>query len=126
MRGKREGTMNISAWIKRIVLAFILVGVFAAPVLAGPYEDGVAAYRKGDFSTALRLYRPLAESGHIDAQFSLGGLYSEGKGVPQDQAEAMKWYRKSAVQGGTNAQTLLGAMYSEPTFPRWHSYRSQS
>jgi hypothetical protein len=100
--------MNFGAWIKWSVLAFILVGVFAAPVLAGPFEDGESAYHKGDFSAALRLFRSLADSGHLDAQFRLGVMYAEGKGVQKDYVEAMKWYRKAADQGDTNAQSLLG------------------
>ena len=36
---------------------------FATPLVAGPYEDGVAAYDAGDYAAAYRLQRPLAEEG---------------------------------------------------------------
>ena len=74
-------------------------------------EDGFAADARGDYATALRLLRPLAEKGDPVAQFNLGGLYADGAGVPQDYAEAVKWYRLAAEQGSAGAQNSLGAMY---------------
>ena len=35
----------------------------AVPANAGPYEDGVAAYNRGDYATALKIWRPFAEKG---------------------------------------------------------------
>jgi hypothetical protein len=85
----------------------------AAPVWAGPLEDGVAAYQRNDFVTALSLWRPLAEQGDAMAQGKLGLMYDLGRGVPQNYAEAVKWYRKAAEQGHAVPQTLLGYMYRE-------------
>jgi hypothetical protein len=73
---------------------------------------GYAAYQKGDYETALRLLRPLAASGDARAQFNLGVMYSEGQGVPQDDAEAGRWYRLSAEQGYAQAQYNLGLWYA--------------
>jgi len=39
---------------------------------------GVDAYDSGDFATALREFRPLAEQGVAFAQFSLGVMYAFG------------------------------------------------
>ncbi len=55
-------------------------------VRAGPLEDATAAYQHGDYATALRLSRPLAEQGHARAQITLGTMYAEGKGT-QDYKE---------------------------------------
>ena len=63
-------------------------------------------------SLAARLFRPLAEQGDALAQFGLGLMYRDGKGVPQDTQEAVKWYRKAAEQGNAQAQFNLGLMYS--------------
>ncbi len=71
----------------------------------------MAADQRGDYATALRERRPLAEQGNAEAQFNLGNMYRKGLGVPQDYAEAVKWYRKAAEQGYAEAQFNLGSMY---------------
>ena len=43
----------------------------------------------------------------------LGGMYHNGKGVPQDYAKAGHWYTKAAKQGIATAQYNLGAMYAK-------------
>jgi len=75
--------------------------------------DADAAYKRGDYATALRLLRPLAELLDLaQAQSNLGVMYDEGHGVPQDDAEAVKWYRLAAEQGYADAQLNLGAKYA--------------
>ncbi len=83
-----------------------------APAWAG-FDEGVAAYKRGDYATALREWLPLAEQGVAYAQFNLGVMYRNGQGVPQDDAETVKWYRKAAEQGVAGAQYNLGHMYDE-------------
>jgi hypothetical protein len=93
------------------VVALVLALSLAAPVAAGPLEDGKAAYDGGDYAHAFQLWRPLADQGDATAQTYLGVIYANGDGVPQDYAEAVKWYRKAANQGTAVAQLLLGTMY---------------
>jgi uncharacterized protein len=69
---------------KAAFVAVVLSVSISAPVAAGPFEDGVAAYSRGDYATALRLWRPLADQGVADAQFNLGLMYEDSEGVPQD------------------------------------------
>jgi uncharacterized protein len=92
-----------------LVLATMVLG--CVPGTAGPLEDGVAAYVRGDSETAVRILRPLAEQGDARAQYHLGTLYYAGAGVPQDYAEALKWFRLSADQGNPDGQGALGSMY---------------
>ncbi len=75
------------------------------------YGKGYAAYDSGDFATALREWRPLAEKGDYRAQYNLGGMYVNGLGVPQDYKTAVKWYTLAAEQGDASAQHSLGSMY---------------
>jgi hypothetical protein len=95
----------------RNALKVALVVLLVTVGCGGPFEDGAAAYYRGDYTTALRLIRPLAEQGDAAAQFWLGLMYDRGKGVPQDFAKAIKWYRLAADQGDAPAQRHLGAMY---------------
>ena len=72
---------------------------------------GQAAYMRGDYETALRELRPLAEDGHPEAQHHLGMMYGYGHGVQPDKAEAVKWLRLGASAGCLPAQRSLGFMY---------------
>ena len=74
--------------------------------------DATAADDRGDYSTAARLWRELAEHGDYYAQYRLGVMYGRGRGVPQDYAETVKWYRLTAEQGFEIAQYELGLMYN--------------
>ena len=65
----------------------------------------------GDYATALRLLRPLAERGNREAQYNLAVMYANGWGVPRDEAESNRWYRKAAEQGDASAQSLVGSAY---------------
>ena len=53
-----------------------------------------------------------AKLGDADAQFILGVMYANGRGVRQDDAQAVSWYRKAAEQGNAAAQSNLGFMYA--------------
>ena len=78
---------------------------------SGDFQKGLEAYYKGDYATALKEWKPLAEGGYIDAQYNLGIMYDNGKGVPQDYQEAVKWYRLAAEQGYSSAQHNIAYMY---------------
>ena len=55
--------------------------------------------------------RARAEAGLTEAQYDLGNMYRNGRGVPQGNAEAVHWYRLAADQGYVPALTNLGNMY---------------
>ena len=71
----------------------------------------MTAYQRGDYATAYKLWKLLADQGDALAQGLVAVMYDYGQGVPQDYAEAVKWYRKAADQGKANAQFNLGFMY---------------
>ncbi len=55
------------------------------------FQEGVDAYKRGDYDTALNTFRPLAEQGEAQAQFKLrvvwecpaGPFAESGSGKPQ-------------------------------------------
>ena len=96
-------------WLRAAALLLTIASSNAA--VAGPLEDGIAAYNKGDVKTALKLWLPLADQGNADAQVNLGVLYANGEGVPQSYDEALKWYHKAAEQSDVYALNNLGLMY---------------
>jgi hypothetical protein len=92
-----------------IFVAVLLLG--AAPALAGPLEDGLAAYKAREFDKAMQLLKPLADKNNPQAQEKIGRLYERGMGAPKDFTQAEYWYRKAAEQGDPAAQARLGFMY---------------
>ena len=88
--------------IKAGLVALVLSLSLAAPVTAGPFEDGSAAYERGDYATALMVYRPLADKGDAKAQYNLGIMYDTGQGVSQDYVQAHKWYNLSASRASAD------------------------
>jgi TPR repeat protein len=96
----------------KVISVMVLPLLLAAHGLTlGGIDEGVAAYNRGDYDTALWEWRSLAEQGDAGAQLNLGYMYDNGYGVPQDYKEAIKWYRRAAEQGNERAQYNLGLMY---------------
>lgn len=69
------------------------------------------AYLAGDYATALHEATPLARQGDADAQYLMGVMHAQGKGVPRDHGATAAWYRKAAEQGHGLAAFSLGFMY---------------
>ena len=98
------------------ILAALSISVLALTLIA-PWVPGQDPDRIAEI-----LRR--AEQGDVDAQFTLGTLYSfsqilfanGGRVGPQsDPAKAAKWYRLAAEQGFARAQHNLGLMYANGT-----------
>ena len=89
------------------ILVVLAVTWTPIAVVSGPLGDALDAYESGDYATTLRLFQPLAERGDAAAQYGLGVMYRNGKGVTQNKAEALRWYRKAAAKGQANAEAAL-------------------
>ncbi len=77
------------ALIAALCAGFILG--LTAPVGAG-MDEAAAAYHRGDYATVVRELRPLAEQGIAKAQYNLGFMYANGRGVSQDHVQAHMWF----------------------------------
>ena len=110
--------------LRGLMFAMLTLAVSIGTVFANPLEDASIAYQRGDYGTALRIWRPLADQGNAEAQSNLGFMYEKGNGVAQDFKEAVRLcrtcgspcasarrYRIAAHQGFATAQFLLGMMY---------------
>jgi TPR repeat protein len=75
--------------------------------LAGPWEDGMVAYNRGDYLPAIRLIRPLAEAGNPKAQNQIGLMYRKGEGTAQSPARAFMWFSLAAKRGDAKAKAGL-------------------
>src|SRR5262249_61388897 len=83
--------------LKHAFAAVLLMLGLAAPVAAGPLEDGYTAYTRGDFATAMRLMRPLADQGLVTAQTVVGLMYYFNYGG--GYLSAYMWFKLAGGQG---------------------------
>jgi TPR repeat protein len=88
-----------------LILAAQILG--SAGAFAGPWEDGMAAYNRGDYLPAIRLFRPLAEQGNAKAQSVLGVMYRRGQGVARSSVHAFVWFSRAAARGDKRAKEGL-------------------
>lgn len=95
--------------MKRFLLPLILL---AAPAFADEeaLARATAAIRDGRSAEAALIYRDLALAGDGAAQFNLGLLYLNGRGVPQSHAEALYWGWRARLTGVAEAQALIARM----------------
>ncbi len=96
------------------VVAFVLSlgSAPATPSWAGPLDDGIAAFQRGDFSAAKALFEPLAQNGDPVAQYYLGDLivrFATDKNKP----EGVIWLRQSAQAGVPDAMNQLATILAE-------------
>lgn len=98
---------------RSIAFAVLWLMLSQTPSVAQDFEKGLAAARAGNFAVAVAEWRPLANDGHVEAQFNLGAIYEAGFGVPKDAAEAAGWYALAAGQVHARAQYNLGVMYAD-------------
>jgi hypothetical protein len=83
-----------------------------APQVSSLTASASEAADRGDYATAIRLWRQLAERGHGASQYNLGEMYYSGKGVAQDYGAAVKWYQRAAERGVPEAQLDVGVAYA--------------
>jgi len=78
---------------------------------ASTFDKAQEAYDNEDYKKAAALMKPLAESGHMEAQTCLAVMYEDGDGVTQDANKALHWYKKAAMQGDVDSQLILAMSY---------------
>ena len=115
-RAKLAGLALIAA-----LCAAVLLGL-TAPAWAG-LDEAVAAYQRGDYASAFREFRPLAEQGNANAQYNLGIMYDNGQGVSQDYAGAglgrrssirLRIFRNSSLGTATSANWKVTSQADKP------------
>jgi hypothetical protein len=84
----------------------------------------VAAFHEAqeNYTEAAIWYRIGAELGDPNAEYGLGRLYEEGRGIPRDHQLMMKWYGQAARQGNlTTIQAVHN--WSEPACETYFMFR---
>jgi len=109
MRWRRKKPSNLSAgecMRKSALIGSIAMTLLlgAASAQAGPWEDGMVAYNRGDYLPAIRLFRPMAEQGNPKAQNQIGVMYRKGEGVQRSPTRAFMWFSFAAKRGDGQAK----------------------
>ncbi len=101
----------MSRVFSRLILA--VVSIVACAGVRADFQEGVEAYKSGNYLYAFDEFMALALGGDASAQYRLGVMYAKGQGVPQDDKQAASWYLKAAIQDDARAQFAIAEMYRE-------------
>ncbi len=105
--------------MKRSLLSSVaIVGLIAVSgclnvARAGEFEDGLAASKIGDYTTAAQDWKIAADQGSAEAEGNLAYLYMHEQGTPQDYIEAARLSEQSAQQGCALGEAVLAALYDD-------------
>ncbi len=104
-----------AAWKPSLVrfALFLAILTLSTHFAAAGFDEGMQAYRSGDYALAAKEWMPLAEKGDAKAQGQLARLYYGGLGLDKDRTLAVDWARKAAEQGDATGQNLLGVLYDQ-------------
>ncbi len=94
-------------------MKFLWIVILATGLWSGEFDTAVTEYNQGNYIKALDAFYVLAKEGHPKAQFNVGLIYANGKGVNKDSYQAMVWYKKAAKQGNAAAQYNLAKLISQ-------------
>lgn len=95
--------------IAAVIAAFAATATMA---LAGPFETGAEAFRRGDYQGAMNAWRNIAATDAM-VQNNIGIMYKGGRGVPRDYNMAVQWFSRSAANGNGFGQNNMGGMYRD-------------
>ena len=103
---------KIRSFHSKAVMGAMVAAVAAlCPGLArADVRDGVNAWSRGDYDSAVRQWQAPAAKGDADAQFNMGQAAKLGRGMPKDMAKAEDWFHKAARQGHARAADNYGIL----------------
>ncbi|HIF9081733.1 TPA: tetratricopeptide repeat protein, partial [Photobacterium damselae] len=85
----------------RILMLFMI-----CIVMAGCSQNNIRTTSQDNnvkFNDTIKELKEVAKQGDAKAQYYLGMMYLEGKGLPQDDKRATHWFQKAAKQGDAEA-----------------------
>lgn len=91
------------------ILLLLLSLLFDAPA-AADLVSAEKAYSAGNYETAFKGFRELAELGQPIAQFNLAVMYTKGQGTRQSEIYAFAWASLAAKNGVERAKVFLDSL----------------
>jgi len=102
---------------KKIVTLYTSSKSLAAEILKDQIDAatqsnlGVECEERKDYVGALKHYEQAAKKGNAIAEFNLGSLYFQGRGVDLNVKKAFEYYEQAAEKGYVIAESNLGFLY---------------
>lgn len=108
--------MKKSILIAISLLLSVTGSIFAQDNGQLEFDNGAAAFNKGNYTEAYPWYEKAAKKGHAGAMNDIGFLYEKGYGgLTQNYSKAAEWYQKAAEKEEVNAMNNLGLLYKNGT-----------
>ena len=89
-------------------LIFLLIALLTpaanAATPADDFRQGESLYDSGDYLSALKAWGRAAKEGNTEAQYRIGLMFMDGKGMKPNPGDAAYWFRKAAQNGHAAAQ----------------------
>jgi TPR repeat protein len=96
--------------LSRLALAAALLTASFGAVAGFP--EAIKALAAGDYATADKEMRPIAEGGDTRAQVLLARIYRDTRNPQRNATEAIAWFRRAADAGNAEAHYWVGVMHA--------------
>ncbi|WP_022662788.1 SEL1-like repeat protein [Paucidesulfovibrio longus] len=98
--------------IFRLLSVLLLLAATSPAPASADYEAGLKAASQRDYQTARAEFLAAAEQADPQAQYALGMLHYQGKGVEQDERAALEWFLKARDNGHPKAGEMVDLLTS--------------
>lgn len=71
------------------------------------FAQGKQLFLNKQYAEAASILLPLAQQGHLEAQYTVGYMYHYGYGLPRNEKESTRWITMAAARGHALAQEAL-------------------
>ncbi|CAO3614674.1 unnamed protein product [Mucor hiemalis] len=75
------------------------------------YIKSARASIEQNYIEAMKWMKIAGESGHVDAEYSVGVMLRNGEGVPVDHYQSFMWFTRAALKGHSDAQCHVALSY---------------
>ncbi len=95
---------------------FLPLFLFSNGLFATTIHEAEEVYQSGDIQNAIKLYKEVSKSGDEEADFKLGLIYYNGKGINKDLNISLSYFNKAAQYGHKKAKYNIATIYGQRTF----------
>jgi len=92
--------------------ALLLVAILVTPLPCfADLAEAAVDFSEGRYELALETLEPLVRDGDSSAQYLIGRMYFDGRGLPKDRVKALEYFEIAAARGNAAARCALGTIY---------------